>query len=133
MVAVNLGRSVGPALAGLVIAGFGVPVVFALNAFSGSSSRSSCSSGVAGRPDRNIDESASCPLFAPAAALRLARANRAAHSALRVILFITPGMVLWALLPLIASQRLGLGAAGYGALLGRSGRAPLSPLSCSGG
>ena len=40
---------------------------------------------------------------------------------LRVILFITPGMVLWALLPLIASQRLGLGAAGYGALFGALG------------
>ena len=40
---------------------------------------------------------------------------------LRVILFITPGMVLWALLPLIASQNLGLGAAGYGALFGALG------------
>jgi MFS family permease len=37
------------------------------------------------------------------------------------MLFITPGMALWALLPLVASQRLGLGAAGYGALFGALG------------
>jgi MFS family permease len=37
------------------------------------------------------------------------------------MLFIGPGMALWALLPLIASQRLGLGAAGYGALFGALG------------
>jgi MFS family permease len=40
---------------------------------------------------------------------------------LSVVLFITPGVALWALLPLIASQRLGLGAAGYGALFGALG------------
>src|SRR5215208_8252366 len=34
MVGVNLARAAGPALAGLVIAGFGVPVVFGLNALS---------------------------------------------------------------------------------------------------
>jgi MFS family permease len=40
---------------------------------------------------------------------------------LRAILFIVPGMALWALLPLIATQRLGLGADGYGALFGALG------------
>ena len=40
---------------------------------------------------------------------------------LRVILFVAPAMALWALLPLIASQRLGLGADGYGALFGALG------------
>ena len=39
---------------------------------------------------------------------------------LRTALFITPGMALWAL-PLIATQRLGLGADGYGALFGALG------------
>jgi MFS family permease len=37
------------------------------------------------------------------------------------VLFIPAGVVLWALLPLIASQRLGLGAAAYGALFGALG------------
>jgi MFS family permease len=120
MVAVNLGRSVGPALAGLVIAAFGVPVVFGLNAFS----------GVflalvllfwRRRPSESQDRR---ERFVPA--LR-AGGRYVWHEPivrrilLRVILFIAPGMVLWALLPLIASQRLGLGAAGYGALFGALG------------
>jgi MFS family permease len=120
MVAVNLGRSVGPALAGLVIAGFGVPVVFALNAFSGVFLAVVLlfwrrrPAGSQYRRER----------FVPA--LR-AGGRYVWHEPivrrilLRVILFITPGMVLWALLPLIASQRLGLGAAGYGALFGALG------------
>jgi MFS family permease len=37
------------------------------------------------------------------------------------MLFVPPAMALWALLPLIASQRLGLSAAGYGALFGAFG------------
>ena len=37
---------------------------------------------------------------------------------LRTILFVAPAVALWALLPLVASQRLGLGADGYGALFG---------------
>jgi MFS family permease len=120
MVGVNVARSIGPALAGLIIAALGVPVVFGLYALS--------------------------VLFL-AVALLLWRRPRAGSQArrerfvpalraggryvwhepivrrilLRVVLFITPGMVLWALLPLIASQRLGLGSAGYGALFGALG------------
>ncbi|MDP9818655.1 MFS transporter [Spirilliplanes yamanashiensis] len=37
---------------------------------------------------------------------------------LRVGLFVAPAGALWALLPLVASRRLGLGAGGYGLLLG---------------
>jgi hypothetical protein len=40
---------------------------------------------------------------------------------LRVILFVVPGIALWALLPLIARQRLGLDADGYGALFAALG------------
>jgi MFS family permease len=120
MVAVNVGRSVGPAVAGLVIAATGVPVVFALNALS-----------VVflalvllfwRRPPTESQDRRE--RFVPA--LR-AGGRYVWHEPivrrilLRVILFIAPGMVLWALLPLIASQRLGLGAAGYGALFGALG------------
>ena len=49
--------------------------------------------------------------------LHLARTCRAPHPA-PGDLFVAPAMAMWALLPLIASQRLGLGAAGYGALFG---------------
>jgi len=40
---------------------------------------------------------------------------------LRAALFLVPASALWALLPLIASRRLGLGAGGYGLLLGALG------------
>jgi MFS family permease len=40
---------------------------------------------------------------------------------LRIIMFVVPAMALWALLPLIATQRLDLGADGYGALFGALG------------
>ena len=40
---------------------------------------------------------------------------------LRVIVFVAPAMALWALLPLVARQQLGLGAGGYGALFGALG------------
>src|SRR5205823_10867643 len=39
----------------------------------------------------------------------------------RSALFLVPASALWALLPLVASQRLGLGANGYGLLLGALG------------
>ena len=40
---------------------------------------------------------------------------------LRSILFVAPAAALWALLPLVATQRLGLDAAGFGFLLGAMG------------
>jgi MFS family permease len=40
---------------------------------------------------------------------------------LRTTLFVVPGAALWALLPLVASQLLGLDAVGYGVLLGALG------------
>ena len=40
---------------------------------------------------------------------------------LRAALFLVPASVLWTLLPLVATQRLGLGADGYGLLLGALG------------
>ena len=120
MVGVNFGRSAGPALAGLVIAVLGVPAVFALNAISGffftvvllrwRRERA----GLAGRRER----------FVPA--LR-AGGRYVWHEPvvrrilLRTVLFIAPGTVLWALLPLVARQQLGLGASGYGVLFGALG------------
>jgi MFS family permease len=121
LVGVNLARSVGPALAGLVIAYLGgVPMVFALNA------ASVVLFAVAllwWRRPQNESESRR-ERFVPA--LR-AGGRYIWHEPvvrrvlLRVILFVVPGMALWALLPLIASQRLGLGADGYGALFAALG------------
>jgi MFS family permease len=120
MVSVNLARAAGPALAGLVIAVFGVPVVFGLNAFS--------VVFLAGALLlwRRAPAQSDVPRERFVPALR-AGGRYVWHEPvirrilLRVMLFITPGMALWALLPLVASQRLGLGAAGYGALFGALG------------
>jgi MFS family permease len=120
MVSVNLARAAGPALAGLVIAVLGVPVVFALNAFS------VVFLAVALLLWRRAPAESDAPRERFVPALR-AGGRYVWHEPvirrilLRVMLFITPGMALWALLPLVASQRLGLGAAGYGALFGALG------------
>jgi MFS family permease len=120
MVGVNVARAGGPAIAGLVVAAFGVPVVFGLNALS------VVFLAIAlllwRRP--SAASQARRERFVPA--LR-AGGRYVWHEPvvrrilLRVVLFITPGMTLWALLPLIATQRLDLGAAGYGALFGALG------------
>jgi MFS family permease len=121
LVSVNLAYAVGPVLAGLAIVYLGgVPVVFAL-------------------------KTAAVALFAvsllfsrpPAAKVgpRRERFLAALRSGgryiwhepvvrrimLRAILFVVPAMALYALLPLIASQRLGLKADGFGALFGAFG------------
>jgi MFS family permease len=121
LVGVNGARSIGPALAGLVIAYLGgVPMVFALNA------ASVVFLAVAlllwrrpqAAPETRRER------FVPA--LR-AGGRYIWHEPvvrrilLRIVLFVVPGMALWALLPLIATQRLGLGADGYGALFGALG------------
>ena len=120
MVGLNLARTGGPALAGLVIARFGVPVVFALNAVS------VVWLAVAllrwqrpGATSAHVREP-----FPPA--LR-AGGRYVWHEPvvrrilLRVAIFILPAAVAWALLPLVSSHRLGLGAGGYGALFAALG------------
>jgi MFS family permease len=116
----NAARAIGPAIAGVLIAWQNVGVVFAVNAFTfvvfalvllfwrpstGDSQR---------EPERFN------------AALR-AGGRYVRHSPivrrilLRATLFLVPGSALWALLPLVASRRLGLAASGYGMLLGALG------------
>ena len=121
LVGVNLARSVGPALAGVVIAYLGgVPMVFALNA------ASVILFGAAllwWRRQRDDSESRR-ERFLPAlrAGGRYIRHEPVVRRVLlRVMLFVVPGMALWALLPLIATRRLGLAADGYGALFAALG------------
>jgi MFS family permease len=120
LISVNVSRAVGPALAGVVIAHLGgVPVVFALNA------ASVAVLAVALLTWRRPQADAQTPeRFVPA--LR-AGGRYVWHEPvlrrilLRAILFVVPAMALWALLPLIASRQLGVGADGYGALFGALG------------
>jgi MFS family permease len=119
MVSVNLARSVGPALAGLVIAHLGVPFVFVLNVAS-----VFFFALVLVFWRRPQAEAGSRERFLPA--LR-AGGRYVWHEPvvrrilLRAAIFIAPAMALWALLPVIANQRLGLGADGFGALFGALG------------
>jgi MFS family permease len=121
LASVNIARSVGPALAGVVIAYFGgVPVVFALNAvaiavFAAALFGWRRPAAEAGGPRER---------FVPAlrAGGRYIWHEPAVRRVLlRVVLFVLPAIALWALLPLIATQSLGLGADGYGALFGALG------------
>ncbi len=119
-ISINLARLVGPALAGVLIAKIGVPAVFALNA---ATYVFFAAVLVTWRPQAGS---------APQVPERFLSAMRAGgryvlnapvvrRILLRVILFVVPASVIWTLLPLVATQQLGLGAAGYGVLLGAMG------------
>jgi MFS family permease len=121
LVSVNGARSLGPALAGLVIAYLGgVPVVFALYA--------ACVAffGVVvlfwRRPKAESENRRERFLPALRAGGRYVWHEPIVRRILlRTVLVVAPAVALWALLPLIASERLGLGADGYGALFGALG------------
>lgn len=117
---VNVARAVGPAVAGLLIAHFGVGADFALNA---GTFLIYAIVVVLWRPPAN--STASQPeRFIPAlrAGGRYVRhAPVVKRILLRASLFLFPASALWGLLPLVASRRLGLGPSGYGLLLGALG------------
>lgn len=119
-ISINLARAVGPAIAGLLVARAGVAPVFAVNtatflAFGLVVAAERLPSGVAPSfPERFIS--------AFRAGERYVRYAPVVRRILgRSALFLLPGTALWALLPVVATQRLGLGAAGYGLLLGALG------------
>jgi MFS family permease len=119
-ISMNLARAVGPAVAGILIARTGVGVVFALNTLS-----FVVFALVLWRWRRPEADTGTAPERFTAAVRSGGRYVR--HSPvvrrilLRAALFLVPGSALWALLPLVASRRLGLGSGGYGVLLGAVG------------
>lgn len=117
---VNLARAAGPAIAGVVIARAGVGAVFALNT---AMYLVFLLVLVFWRPPASatprFPESFMSALRAGGRYVRYAPVVR--RILLRATLFLVPASALWALLPLIASQRLGQGADGYGLLLGALG------------
>jgi MFS family permease len=121
MVGVNLARTVGPALAGFVIANLGgVPVVFALNAVS--VVWLAVALLVWRRP--TVVGERSRERFVPAfrAGGRYVWHEPVVRRVLfRLAVFILPAATLWALLPLVSSKRLGVGAGGYGILFAALG------------
>lgn len=119
-IGINLARVVGPALAGLVIARLGVAAVFGLNALTYllfvlvvTIWRPPA------RPKPTLPEHFFSAIRTGGRYVRNAPVVR--RILLRMALYMVPASVLWALLPVVAAQRLHLGAIGYGVLLGSLG------------
>ncbi|MBN9695408.1 MAG: MFS transporter [Zoogloea sp.] len=113
----NIARVLGPALAGAIIARVGTPLLFVLVC--------ACMASVIALLTRLGTTAPTSRLpsehFLPAivSGLRYVRHSPSLCRDLgKVAIFSTAGSALWALLPLIARERLGLAADGYGILLG---------------
>jgi MFS family permease len=117
---INIARAVGPAIAGILIAHFGVGADFAVNA---GTFLVYAIVVFLWRPSSDITpqlpERFISALRAGGRYVRYAPVVR--RILLRAALFLVPASALWSLLPLIASRRLGLGSSGYGLLLGALG------------
>jgi MFS family permease len=113
----NVARAVGPALGGVVVAALGSGAVFVLNAGSFLGVLM-----VLYRWRRTVDVSKLPPedvFGAMRAGVRYVRHAPVVRTVLwRTGAFILGGSALWALLPLVARDELGLGATGYGVILG---------------
>ncbi|GAB7052516.1 MFS transporter [Catenuloplanes indicus] len=115
-ISVNAARAIGPAVAGLLIAQAGAAVVFGINALTFvlfAAVLAAWRPGTAGVP--RTPEPFTSAVRAGSRYVRHSPVVR--RILLRAILFIAPGNALWALLPLVASQRLGFGSGGYGLML----------------
>jgi MFS family permease len=117
---VNIARSIGPALGGLVLAAMGAAFTYGMDVIS-------YVFVIAAllwwrRPVAEQDVLSERFAGAFRAGLRYARASRELHVVLlRAFLFFALASSVWALLPLVARQLLGGGAGFYGILLGAVG------------
>jgi MFS family permease len=119
-VSVNVGRAVGPALAGLLIAGLGVAPVFAFNATSFVLFAGVLLWAHVGRKDSPSRRERFLPaLRAGGGYVRWSPYVRSVL--IRATLFLLPATAVWALLPLVATEALHLDAVGYGVLLAALG------------
>ena len=113
---VNLARAIGPAIGGIVITLAGIPAVFLLNALS-----VVCVAWVVWRWRRPTEAGVLPPEhFLPAmhSGLRYVRyAPLLRVTLIRAAAFLFPASAIWALLPVLARNQLGLSASGYGFLL----------------
>ncbi|MFI9628076.1 MFS transporter [Streptomyces sp. NPDC052042] len=116
----NLARAIGPAVGGVVVALAGTATVFAVNAASFLVTLGALATWHRqARPD---------PMGAERILPALRAGNRYVRNAPRVrrvlgrsLLFVPCAAALWALLPVVARKQLGMGAGGYGVLLGAVG------------
>jgi MFS family permease len=113
----NVARAVGPALGGLVVAVAGAGAAFVLNALSFVGVMVVLCRWRRRAGDRQLP--AEDVRGAMRAGLRYVRFAPGLRAVLiRTAVFILGGSALWALLPLVAREELGLDATGYGVLLG---------------
>jgi MFS family permease len=113
----NLARAVGPAIGGVLLAATSAALVFGVNAVSFVAVIVAVA--ITAIPVRKL----TLPREHAVAAVRaggryVANSPQLLSLIGRSIAFIFPAGALWALLPLVARHRLGLGSAGYGLLLG---------------
>jgi len=119
----NLARAIGPALGGFLVASFGAACVFALNALS----FLAVLVGLRRIPEHLVVQSRG--RATPAAVLRslaegwdfVRKSRLIGGILLRSGFFMLTGSGVWALLPIVARDHLGTGAAGYGILLSAFG------------
>lgn len=116
---VNTARAIGPAVAGLIVARFGVPVTFALNAASFVAFALILLGWRRPEQDTPGEEPFLPALRAGSRYVRNALVVR--RILLRCALFVFPANALWALLALVANRTLHLGAGGYGLMLAMLG------------
>ncbi|MEP7061555.1 MAG: MFS transporter [Betaproteobacteria bacterium] len=120
-VGINISRAIGPALAGVVIAGWGIAAPFGLNAASNLVVIAALLWWREPAPPANA---LPVETFGSAmrAGIRYARYNGLLRATLvRAIGFFLFGSAYWALLPLVAREQVAGGAALYGLLLGAIG------------
>jgi MFS family permease len=119
-ISVNVARAVGPAVAGVLIARVGVAPVFALNAVAFLIFALAL---VRWRPGNaravEVPERFTAALRAGGRYVRHSPIVR--RLLRRALVFVIPASALWALLPLVASRRLGMNSSGYGLLLAALG------------
>ena len=116
----NVARAVGPAPAGVLVARTGAGTVFALNAASFLGGIVLLFGWRRPLPESEFARERIWPALR-AGGRYVWHAPVVRRILLRAALFSVPAISLWALLPLVASRRLGLGAAGYGLLLAAVG------------
>ena len=121
LLSVNLGRSIGPAVAGLVIALSGIWNVFAVNAMSVLFLAAMLLLWRrTPQPGPRVDPVQATPGLRVGAA-EARRDPVVRRLLLRAVLFLAPGAALWALLPLAAHEQVGVDVAGYGMLFAALG------------
>ncbi|MFD4785917.1 MFS transporter [Streptomyces sp. NPDC058459] len=116
---VNVARAIGPALAGVLLTVTSTWVLFTLNAVSYLAVVGALLAWRRAEPADAEPETAARALRAGARYVRHAPGVRRILA--RAALFVLPASALWALLPVVASDRLHQGSGGYGLLLAALG------------